>query len=263
MRNSQARLGRCLLELGRWDEAARVLEPLVVSARTEAISRVTALTALGRLRSRRGDPGAAAMLDEALAVALPTGQLQRIWPVVAARAEAAWLAGHLEQEVPLLVETHGLAVGVHYPWAADDLAVWLRRAGHEAPHSGRTPLTPEQWRAVGCPFEEALALGDDLDARAVFERLGATPAVQRLTEARRAEGLPVPRGPNASTLAHPAGLTAREVEVLALVGEGRTNAEIAAALHLSAKTVGHHVSHILDKLGARTRTEAVARARQI
>jgi DNA-binding CsgD family transcriptional regulator/tetratricopeptide (TPR) repeat protein len=259
-RYSQAWLGRCLLELGRWDEAAALLEPLVGSARTEAISRVTALTALGRLRARRGDPGAGALLDAALAAALPTAQLQRIWPVAAARAEAAWLSGSLDAELPLLHDTHALAAAVDYPWAADDLAGWLRRAGEPVAHSGRTPSTPEEWRAVGCPFEEALALGDDLAALPLLERLGAVPAVRRITEARRSAGLPVPRGPNAATLGNPAGLTSRELEVLQLVAAGSTNAEIAATLHLSAKTVGHHVSHILEKLGARTRTEAAAKA---
>jgi DNA-binding NarL/FixJ family response regulator len=53
-------------------------------------------------------------------------------------------------------------------------------------------------------------------------------------------------------------LTKREREVLELVAAGQRNAEIAAALHLSQKTVSHHVSACLRKLGASTRTEAVA-----
>jgi membrane protein implicated in regulation of membrane protease activity/DNA-binding CsgD family transcriptional regulator len=55
----------------------------------------------------------------------------------------------------------------------------------------------------------------------------------------------------------PFGLSARELEVLQLVAEGRTNAEIADSLVISLRTVHHHVSHILDKLDASTRTEAV------
>jgi DNA-binding NarL/FixJ family response regulator len=58
----------------------------------------------------------------------------------------------------------------------------------------------------------------------------------------------------------PAGLTDREVEVLELVAEGATNAEIAARLGLSVRTVDHHVSAILSKLGARSRREAVVNA---
>ena len=56
-------------------------------------------------------------------------------------------------------------------------------------------------------------------------------------------------------------LTARELDVLTLLARGRSNADIAAALFLSPKTARNHVSNILGKLGASTRAEAVARAR--
>lgn len=68
------------------------------------------------------------------------------------------------------------------------------------------------------------------------------------------------RGPRASTSANPAGLTRRELEVLGLLADGARNAQIAERLVLSPKTVGHHVSAILRKLNAATRTEAVAEA---
>ena len=70
----------------------------------------------------------------------------------------------------------------------------------------------------------------------------------------------VPRGPNETTRANPAGLTAREVEVLVLLTQGCSNAQLARRLHRSRKTMEHHVSAILDKLGVGTRAEAVAAA---
>ena len=73
----------------------------------------------------------------------------------------------------------------------------------------------------------------------------------------------MPRGPRPSTRENPAGLTARELDVLALVAEGLRNAQIAERLVVSEKTVDHHVSAILRKLDVRTRGEASAEAARL
>lgn len=73
----------------------------------------------------------------------------------------------------------------------------------------------------------------------------------------------VPRGPHASTNDNPAGLTNRELEVLPLPAEGLRNAEIAQRLVVSQKTVDHHVSAILRKLGVNTRGQATAAAARL
>jgi DNA-binding NarL/FixJ family response regulator len=77
---------------------------------------------------------------------------------------------------------------------------------------------------------------------------------------RRARGLAVPRGPRPASKGNPAGLTGREVEVLALLADGLSYAEVAERLFLSEKTVGHHVSAVLRKLREPTRSRAVATA---
>jgi DNA-binding NarL/FixJ family response regulator len=64
------------------------------------------------------------------------------------------------------------------------------------------------------------------------------------------------RVPRRSTLSHPDGLTAREADVLGLLRDELSNAQIAERLHISPKTVDHHVSSILAKLGVRSRAEA-------
>ncbi len=66
----------------------------------------------------------------------------------------------------------------------------------------------------------------------------------------------VPRGPRAATRQNPLGLTTREVEILHCLTQGLSNGQIGARLHVSPKTVDHHVSSVLAKLGACTRGEA-------
>ena len=72
----------------------------------------------------------------------------------------------------------------------------------------------------------------------------------------------VPRGPRPATTANPAGLTGRQAEVLGLLAAGLSNADIAARLTLSPKTVEHHISAVLDKLGVTSRGQAVAVAHE-
>jgi DNA-binding NarL/FixJ family response regulator len=123
------------------------------------------------------------------------------------------------------------------------------------------------WHELGCAYDSALATSrsdDEEELRGALETLHqlgarATGAVvaRRLRE-RGVRG--VPRGPRPSTRENPASLTSREVEVLELVVSGLRNAEIAARLFLSVKTVNHHVSSILRKLGVRSRGEAATAA---
>ena len=71
-------------------------------------------------------------------------------------------------------------------------------------------------------------------------------------------GVPLLAAPHAERDSYPAGLTAREVEVLRLAAEGATNAAIAAGLHVSVKTVEVHMTSILGKTGCANRAAAAA-----
>jgi DNA-binding NarL/FixJ family response regulator len=120
---------------------------------------------------------------------------------------------------------------------------------------------------VGCPYEAAMALldleeeGPLREAHETLERLGARPLADRVGRRLREKGARgLARRPRARTRSNPAGLTERELQVLALVAEGLRNAEIAERLFVSPKTIDHHVSALLGKLGARSRSEAAAKA---
>jgi DNA-binding CsgD family transcriptional regulator/tetratricopeptide (TPR) repeat protein len=273
---------RLELDRGRWTEAADWAELATRDRRTWPVPRIFGLTVLALVRARRGDPDVRPLLDEARALAEPSGELQRIAPVASARAEAAWLAGRKEAVAGETEAALELALHRRAAWVIGDLVCWRRRAGiseaipaavaepYAAELAGEWTRAAHIWDELGCPYEAALARAgaDDDDAlRKAYEalqRLGAQPAetvVARRLRDRGVRGLP--RGPRAATRENPAGLTPREVEVLELVAEGLRNADIAERLFLSEKTVGHHVSSILRKLGVRTRGEASAEAHRI
>jgi DNA-binding NarL/FixJ family response regulator len=116
------------------------------------------------------------------------------------------------------------------------------------------------------PYEQALALAEGTEealreSLAILDRLGAGPLAAIVRRRLRELGARnVPRGPLETTRANPAGLTDREFEVLQLLAQGCTNAQLARRLHRSPKTIDHHVSAVLEKLGVRSRAQAVSAA---
>lgn len=262
---------------GRWDQATATAQDVLARA-TDSISRISALIALGRVRTRRGDPGANELLDEALDLSMPGGHLQRLGHVRAARAESAWLEGDRERAADEARAAYPLALEKRHLWFAGELAYWQCRAGeldswpawiaepYRLELAGSHEKAAAAWRKRGCPYEAARSvegcereapLREALDE---LERLGAAPAAKAVRQRLRGLGATVPRGRRPSTRANPAELTARELDVLRLVVAGKRNAEIADDLVVSTRTIDHHVSAILRKLGVRSRGDAAVAA---
>jgi DNA-binding CsgD family transcriptional regulator len=192
-----------------------------------------------------------------------------------AQTEVAWLAGDraamqraIETATRLLDdESDALMYGA--------VPLWRRRAGLTAEPNDRMPepqrllfdgdwqASAEAWAALDCPYERGLALLDSgdhqamLEAVRVFDDLGAKATVARAQAILRQQGVrSIPRGRRADTRENKFGLTAREQEVLGLVAEGLTNADISRRLVIAEKTVDNHVSSLLAKMGVDSRRDA-------
>jgi DNA-binding CsgD family transcriptional regulator/tetratricopeptide (TPR) repeat protein/GTPase SAR1 family protein len=262
------------MRAGHWAEAERIA---TAHAQTKVtVHRLLAETILAELAVRRGDDDAERRLDALAEKAEETGELQRLIPVFELSVERALLLGG-EAPIARMLEH----ISLDEPPHAEDvvrLAAWAAIAGEDVdlPMPGSTPwaaAVQRDWRAAadafgeaGWPYDRALMLslaGDEdalLEGIAIAQRLGAAPLTRRLTQQLRELGARVPRGPRRETRSNGAGLTGRQLEVLALLGEGLTNAEIADRLVVSPRTAEHHVAAVLQKLRAPSRRDAVRRA---
>ncbi|WP_448172465.1 ATP-binding protein [Rhizobacter fulvus] len=285
-------LAQLRLEQGRLAEAERIADEVLATPRLTAVMRLPALTVQAKVHIRRGDPDATELLEQALALALPTGEVQRIAPLVSALAEAAWLRGDDAACVAALERLRGLPGAGVNAWEAGEFATWRRRAGdatqvlpaHAAAPwrlelDGDPAAAAQAWLRLGAPNEAALAWlhaaqrGSDADADAalrqaleICRRIGAGAAevaVHRLARARGGAIALPGRQRRAPTGARGAAhaLSARERQVLELLAHGLNNTEVASRLGVALRTAEHHVSAVLHKLSANDRAEAVAIAR--
>ncbi|GAA2847744.1 AAA family ATPase [Pseudonocardia halophobica] len=261
---------------GDWDAAEAEYRAILERSGGRGVLLRYCLPGLALLAVRRGDDDAPRLLADALAYTEDSGSAFQLLPVLAAALEHAWLAGrpapaHVAAARDLLARTDRPG---RERERADVLRALARLGEPVVPFRGCPPETlaalrgdrleaAEGWAAIGAPYERALELaatGGPARAAAALEildGLGARPAAARVRGALRGLGVrQVRRGARAATRAHPAGLTPRQAEILALVAEGRTNTEIAERLVLSIRTVDHHVSAVLAKLGVGSRREA-------
>ena len=232
-----------------------------------------------RLRSGRADPDS---IEETWELAQALGELQRTGPAAALVCEEAWLRDDVDRIHAVAGPVRAEAVRRGVPALEAELGLWLVRAVESVDLTGSPPDNPhtllavgrwreaqQAWTARGYPYEAAAARSESpspveqLAALSDLDALGAVPLAQRLRRRLRSRGVSVPRGPAVSTRENPGGLTVRQAEVLGLLADGLSNADIANRLVVSVRTAGNHVAAVLDKLGVHSRAEAVARGREL
>lgn len=268
-------LARSLLDQGRWDEALSLLPASLVPWHSDV---PLAQAMQGLVAERRGAQDPDGLVERAWETIPKSSEDSRHAALRCVLVETAWLRGDRPAAIAQLRAAQASPAPARFARWGGELALWGQRLGTplEPPAGAPEPVAMElagdwrgairSWREQDAPYEAALAAlpGDDAAARqalATLRELGADAAVRAFSREREARGASHLRGPRRSTLAHPAGLTRREQEVLEQLATGATNPAIAASLHLSERTVAHHVSSILGKLGAATRLAAVQRAR--
>jgi len=269
---------RELFFLGRWDEAAEIAAQRLGRPGISPVNQLNSLFTLGTIRGCREEGGAWELLDRALEYAKGTGEAQWIAWARAARAELRWLEGKPDLAAAEAEAGYDPTAARVDPWTSGSLGIWLLRLGVRSELPGLpAPYALEAagdhrgaaaaWERIGRPYDGALARAwssDDAElknALAGFEELGASAAAAAVRRRMKELGVKaIPRGPRAATRAAPAGLTPREQEVLVLLADGLPDREISERLFISERTVHHHVSAVLFKIGVSSRTAAAREA---
>jgi DNA-binding CsgD family transcriptional regulator/tetratricopeptide (TPR) repeat protein len=275
---------RLRVHRGEWDAAEPGLRELVEREGEPGMFDTFALTSYGRLLARRGRPEAVALLDRAWAEArrmrLPLGMSHAGIGLV----ELEWLTGRPGRAAEVAEALLPMMGTRGWAYLRGALLRNLARAGRPVEADDGLPeafaaglrgdwrAAAAAWERLGDPYERALELAGSTEAGPVLEALrvlddlradAAAAVVRRRLRELGVHRPPPRRPPDGRPRRNPGGLTARQLDVLELLAQGATNAEIAARLVLSVRTVDHHVAAILARLGARSRREAVATARAL
>jgi DNA-binding CsgD family transcriptional regulator len=230
---------QALTALGEWTEALNLIDDTLGEPELPQLSHAALLISLGEIHLAQGNHTAAAAAADHARKLLGTEPWLRRYQIRLAALEIR-LAPERARAI-YAATAAGLSAYPHEAWALvaaaaaplgltnlpDLPVIGPVDAAYRAMVHGDFETAARGWRALGQPYE--LSLCD-----------GTTPQATSLTS-------PV------------LGLTGRELQVLELVAEGKSNRQIAAVLFISSNTVGVHVSRILSKLGATTRTEAARR----
>lgn len=260
-------------ERGQFAKAQELaMEALTVPAQT-AVMRWPPSLALGIARSRSGEADALTLLEECLATSLTVGEAQLILPTCRALSEGYWLRGQTQKARSTVEQGWAHGCQADDPWLTGQLMVWGHRLGlnlqtgnpvatiYQLEMDGHMLEAASQWALLGAPFEQAICLmrcgGAHLQKAAdLFAQQGAPLALDLTRAQARAQGVRgIRRGPYAAARDNDSGLTARELQIYELLVRGMSNADISNSLNRSVRTIEHHASKVLAKLGVRSRAD--------
>lgn len=235
-------LGFLWSQLGDFPRARAYTEESIAVRRAvgDRLTVAAPLSHLGVFALEEGDAAAAVpLLTESLELARILGHKSHIDHCLWELARAAALLHQPRRAARLL--------GAEGAFREEHLANWDWKGRKEARElaSARAHLGEAAWDEA---YREGRALA--LDA-AIALALAAPPDPEP-----DVPGTPPPAAP--APPAHPAGLTAREVEVLRLVAAGKSNREMAATLSLSERTIERHIENLYRKIGAHSKADATA-----
>jgi DNA-binding CsgD family transcriptional regulator/tetratricopeptide (TPR) repeat protein len=281
--NMQIRRCAVLIHRGSWDEAEQALTELDGAVEDPGVLGRWMIPMFGRLLARRGHAAAEQVLARALQYPDASAVPVALDPPAVAYLEWAWLTGRPERAASRLADCLAQLRPDRDGRILGELLRYAQRAG--LAEGGAFDGCPEPWASAlngdrlaaaayfhraGDEYERALELAESGDietttaALGILDRLGADAAAELVRRRLREMGATrVPRGPAPATRGNPAGLTDRQIDVLRLLREGLTNAEIADRLVLSVRTVDHHVAAILVKLEVTSRRDAARRAAEL
>jgi DNA-binding CsgD family transcriptional regulator len=277
-------LAQCAVQRGQLAEGcARTWPALEALTGPPRVTHWSLLHAEGLARSRMGEASGRTTLARCFELSLAVGLPHYVLPAGCAMAEALALAGREDDARAALLQAWSRRGHDDSPWTLGLAAVWAQRLKTELPQEPGRPVpqvaevflrelqgdhaaAAALWHASDAPFEEGLCLmhcGDDglRQALDIFSRIGAQPAARLArAEARRRGVKGMKRGPYAAARRNDLLFTKRELQVLGLLAEGQSNAQIAATLSRSERTVEHHVAKLLAKAGADNRRSLLAMA---
>ncbi len=275
------------MEQGRLEDAETISMGVLGLDQLTLLMKLPALTVLARSQLRLGRASYVSYLTQSLENSFATDEFQYIIPARLGAVEAAWLQGNTDAAHTQLKWLSQLDASSMDHWRSGELSEWVHRFNFDLkvksefklPEPYRLELADdylaaaEVWMSMGMPYNAALSLIQTEEHQAteafpkayrILDSIGAKATSAMVREKAEKLGIlsKLPRarrGPYRKTRQHPAGLTAKEQEVLTHLIAGATNQDIAQFLSRSQRTVENHVSSILSKLNVANRMEAMLR----